>query len=76
MTKDKLTLSLYAARVNKGLTRKQVETKTGIPIALIGSYEREQTEPRASDLQKLCLLYEVGIEDLRFGGSAPEKRKR
>ena len=76
MSGAKFTLSLYAARVNMGLSRKQVEEETGIPVALIGKYEREQAEPRASDVQKLCLLYRVGIEDLRFRGTPPEKRKR
>lgn len=76
MSEARFTLSLFAARVNRGLTRKQVEKETGIPYAMIGKYERDEVEPRASDLQKLCQLYSVGIEDLRFAGSSPVKRKR
>lgn len=68
MSQREFTLSLEAARVNAGLSRKQVEEKTGISVANLGRYERGAAEPKASHLQVLCQLYSVGIEDLRFGG--------
>ena len=70
-TSSDLSYSLFAARVNRNLTRKDVTQKTGISYAMLGRYERGEIEPRASDLQKLCLLYDIGIENLRF--DAPQK---
>lgn len=68
-------MTLYAARVNVGLTRKEVVQKTGIPYAMLGRYERCEIEPRATDLQKLCLLYDIGIENLRFDKTKSTDRK-
>lgn len=70
-----MTLTLHAARVNKNLTRKQVVDATGIAYAMLGKYERGEVEPRASDLQKLCRVYDVGIENLRFEASDGSKKK-
>ena len=82
---DNFTLSLAAARVNTGLSRKEVSAKTGITISMLGRYETGKSEPRASDLQKLCALYHVRIDQLRFDdiepitagrGRPPKKKKK
>ena len=80
MTNDKWSLSLYAARINRNLTRGEVCRETGISYERLGRFERGEDEPRASELQQLCLLYGVGIENLRFdkpkGSSGKSRRSK
>ena len=71
MNNDDLRITLYAARVNAGYSRSEVSRLTGLSLQTIGKYEAGQAEPKASMLQKLCLLYGVGIEQLRFDNVKP-----
>ena len=67
---DMETLSLKAARVNAELSRSEVERETGITAGMLARYESGKSEPPATAIQKLCLLYGIGIERLRFGKKA------
>lgn len=75
MASSNMLISLYAARVNRDLTRKEVSQKTGIPYNRLGHYERGQAEPRATELQKLCILYDIGIDQLRFDPPSSGEKK-
>lgn len=46
-----------------GLTRKEVQEKTGIKPRTLGNWEAEDTYPRANDLRRLLALYRVEARD-------------
>lgn len=71
-----IKLTLAAARVNAGLTRKEVSRITGISVAMLGRYESGKTEIRGTALQKMCLLYKIGIEDLVLNVANAQTAKR
>lgn len=56
--------SLAAARVNKGLTLKEVSDITGLSKDTVYKVESGKSDPRYSTLCKLCRLYEVGLDDI------------
>lgn len=66
MNNDDFRITLYAARINKGLSRAEVAKRVGISVNLLGRYETGRAEPKASTVQALCEVYEIGIERLRF----------
>lgn len=64
---DKLIITLRAARVNRGLTLKDVADKTGKSIETIGKYERDSTDIPRSLMNKLLKLYRVSGDHIFFG---------
>ena len=60
------TYSLKAARVNVNMSRAEVERKTGVSVAMLSRYENGVSEPSGRVVQKLCLLYGIGIDKIRF----------
>ena len=55
---------LKQARIEKGLTQKQVAEAIGVVPTAITNYETGVREPSISILKKLCLLYEVSADYL------------
>ncbi len=66
-----MQLSLKAARVNAGLTQKDVETELGYSRSTLTRWETGKTMPRADTLKALCNLYHVSLEDIHL-----EKKER
>lgn len=73
--KKKITLSLKAARVNKGLTRAEAAKQLGISESTLGAYERGEVEPRAIVFQKMLILYELDADQIEFSPELIEKKK-
>ena len=57
-------ITLKAARVNKGLTQKDVAEIGKIGLSTIGAWERGQAEPDHLQLLGLASLYGVDVDDL------------
>lgn len=64
-----MKISLKAARVNAGLTQKQVEDATGIARSTLIRWERGDTIPSRENLTRLCKLYGIEPEELRRSGT-------
>ena len=71
VTNEDFKITLMEARVNRGLSRKEVEEKTGISAGMLLRYENGQSEPKAKALQALCALYVVSIDMLDFENAKP-----
>lgn len=61
-------ITLRAARVNKGLSRREVAEMAKITPESIGNYERGARIPRVDILLRLLAIYEVPFDqiDLRL----------
>ena len=70
-TRKHNTYTLYAIRINRCMSREYVHEMTGISVAMLGRYETGVSMPPATVVQKLCALYEVGIEDIDLEGAKP-----
>ncbi|MBO5342357.1 MAG: helix-turn-helix transcriptional regulator [Lachnospiraceae bacterium] len=55
---------LKLARINNGLSRKQVAELTGVSVAMIGHYETGERAPSLSILVKLAAQYKVSLDYL------------
>lgn len=61
-----MDISLKAARVNAGLTQKQVAETLGITEPTVISWEKGKTVPDARMMQKLAELYHADIQHIIF----------
>lgn len=61
-----LRITLKAARVNAGLSQKQVADNLGLSNKTICSWENGDTFPDAIYIDKLCKLYNVSYDDIIF----------
>lgn len=61
---SKLQISLAAARVNAGMTQKQVAEKMHISNQTVVNWESGKTTPRFAQLAMLCQLYSVSQNDI------------
>lgn len=59
-----MQITLKAARVNAGMTRKDVEKSVGINAETLKGWEYGKFEPRAKMFLKLCHLYNVAPTDI------------
>ena len=64
-------MTLKAARVNAGLTQKEVAEKLGVSNNTVCAWEKGKSIPSVLMADKLCTLYMVGIDDLNFLTSNP-----
>jgi transcriptional regulator with XRE-family HTH domain len=55
---------LRAARERKGLSQEEVGAQVGVGSGQISHIECGRKLPSAEILARLCLLYEIGINDL------------
>lgn len=60
-------ITLRAARINRGLTLKQVAKKTGKCSETIGKYEMDSTKMPRDVVEQLVILYDVPKEIIFFG---------
>lgn len=70
-----VTLSLYAARVNAGLSRTFVADTLGVSVGTLGEYERGEIEPGAIVFVQMCKLYGVPCEIIRFEDRLIKRRE-
>ena len=61
-----MSITLKAARVNKGLTQKQAAESLGVTAEVVGNWERGITFPKVPMIQKIEQLYGVSYSDLIF----------
>ena len=64
--------TLAQARRNKSLTQRQLADELGIKQTLISAWERGISKPDLGNLEKLCEILEVNLEEIEFI-SKPEK---
>ncbi len=60
-----MQITLKAARVNAGLTQKQVEKQTGFARSTLTRWENGKGFPRIDDLSTLCELYGVSVDCIK-----------
>lgn len=61
-----MQITLKAARVNAGMTQKEVRETTGIACSTLIRWEDGRIKPKNADLQRLCKLYGVSVEDIKI----------
>ncbi len=72
---DDFKITLYAARINAGLSRNEVcEAIPGLSLEMLGKIESGAIEPKVTLALKLCELYGISIDRLRFDDVKPIKR--
>lgn len=64
-----LQISLAAARVNAGLTQKEVAEKMGVSKVTIISWEKGKTLPNIATARKLAELYEIPLDNIYLSDS-------
>ena len=60
--KAKFQISLAAARVNAGLTQEEVARNLGISKNTLINWEKGKSIPRATQMQKMCKIYNISEE--------------
>lgn len=61
-----LKISLEAARVNAGLTQKQVAEELKVSNKTIGNWENYITSPSMAQAEQLCSLYKIPSDNISF----------
>ena len=61
-----MSITLKAARVNKGLTQKEAAAALGIAASTLVKYEAGTTFPDVQVIRKMEELYEVSYNDINF----------
>ena len=59
-------ISLEAARVNAGLSQKEVAKKLNVSNKTISNWENGKTFPSAEKITELCSLYGTSFDNLNF----------
>ena len=59
---DMTRITLRAARVNAGLTLKEVAKKLGVTERTVGNWEKGSTSIPAKELIALCTIYAISID--------------
>ena len=59
-----MQISLAAARVNANLTQRQAAERISIDKSTLSKWENGKTSPRADQLEQLCCLYGVSIDEI------------
>lgn len=61
-----MAITLAAARVNAGLSRKEVCTALKIHIGTLENYENYKTKPDIDRAKEIATLYGCGLDDLKW----------
>jgi DNA-binding XRE family transcriptional regulator len=61
-----MKIKLEAARVNAGLTQKQVAEALKVSNKTVGNWENYITSPTIAQAEKLCALYEIPYDNISF----------
>lgn len=68
-------ISMKAARVNAGLSQKEVADRLGVSNKTIGNWENGITYPPADKIPEICELYGLSYDNLNFLPSDSLKAK-
>ena len=68
-----MPVTLKAARINVGLTRKEAAKKIGVSADTLGNYERGKSYPDIPVLKAIEKIYGVPYNDLIFANKLPLK---
>ncbi len=63
---EQIKISLAAARVNAGLTQKEVAQRLNVGRSTVASWERGATEPKVAQAKKLSELYGMPSDCIFF----------
>lgn len=66
MEKDTFKISLWAARVNAGLTQEEASERIGCARSSLRDWESGKTSPKARTLTELSSLYGVPVGMLKM----------
>jgi DNA-binding XRE family transcriptional regulator len=61
-----MRISLKAARVNKGLTQKDVANALNVTEKTVGAWENKKTMPNVNKIDPLCALLGVKYDDIQW----------
>lgn len=61
-----MAMNLKAARINAGLSRKEVGKALEMHPNTIASYESYKTTPDMETAQKICKLYGCNFDDIKW----------
>lgn len=61
-----MKVSLRAARVNRGLTQKELAEKVDVTKKTVCSWESGKTYPKASKIQAICEALGVKYDDISW----------
>ena len=67
-----MTMTLRAARINRGLSREEAAERIGVAASTIGNYERGTSFPNVPVLRRIEEVYGVAYETLVFQTAAPD----
>lgn len=59
-------LTLMAARKNVGLTQVEAAKRLGVSVTTVQNWERGNTYPNQPEIEKICSLYNVCYDCLKF----------
>lgn len=62
MSKSDLAYKLIRARLNAGLTQKQLAKKLGIRQQNVSQYEKGQRRPKIESLIKIAKVYDISVK--------------
>ena len=65
-TKERLRISLKAARVNAGFLQMDVAQAIGVSVATLVNWENGKTIPPVDRAQELASLYGLCLDDINF----------
>lgn len=61
-----MSMTLRAARINRGLKQSEVAVKLKVDRKTISSWEQGKTMPRIDKINALCELLDVAYDDIRW----------
>lgn len=59
-------ITFRAARVNAGMTQQEVAERIGVAISTLRNWETGKTFPKQPAIEKLCDLYGVPYDNIKF----------
>lgn len=67
MKKEELQISLKSARVNAGMTQKEVAKAMNVDRSTIARWEKTKKVPNYDECEKLAELYRIPFDNIFFG---------
>ncbi len=64
---EKLQITLEAARVNAGMTQKEVATAMNVDRTTVIRWEKAKKIPNYDESEKLAKLYRIPLDNIFFG---------
>lgn len=61
-----MTMTLKAARINRGLTQAEAAEKLGVSLCKVRNWETGRSIPKLKDVSKIEDVYQVKYADLKF----------